>query len=224
MRLHSIRVVPLLLIMIISVACSAFDDGNLPTLVPVANEFAGPPGTQFLDAPWESTENIEAGVSIKQPQDWNGRVLTSGLRVIPNIPSSATGDFRMAAVASLGIVTGDEPLTAVIETMLTNMSAGQPDLIETIEPIATSSINGYSSASTRIQIQPILPDIDDPELEFSETEAGSPSKSSLIIVALRGEGQTAVFIGTTPVTLVDTYQPIFDDMVQTIQLSLPQTN
>ncbi len=222
MRYHFIRISLLLIIMIGTISCSAFDGGELPTLVPVADEFAGPPGTQFLDVPWESAANFETGLAIEHPQDWNSRALASGLRVAPNIPPSATGDFRMAAVASLGTVAGNEALTAVIETLLTDMSAGQPDLVERIEPISTSSINEYSAASTLIQIT--LPDLSDSDEDFAETEIDPQAKSAMVIVALRGEGKTVVFIGTTPVALTDTYRPIFDDMVQTIQLSLPQTN
>ena len=224
MRYHSIQFIALLLITSLIASCGASNDAQLPTLVPIANEFSGPPGTQFVSAPWERVQNGASGLAIEYPQGWNGRVLETGLRLIPNIASSATGDFRIAGSASLAPVEqASELLTAVIDSQIATLSAGNPENIEQIEPITTGIINGYETASAFVQVTLQLPD-DISESELSEVREEFESESGslrVLVVALRNDGQTAVFIGTTSVTLSDTYRPIFNDMIQTIQLSSP---
>lgn len=216
----------LFFVLFTAVSCISGSDSELPTQVPTAVLYSGPPGLGALNAPWGQLANPTAGLSIDHPQDWTAVAQEDSIRLVPLSPADAPNNLQNPPIASLSNFPAADSTTsivAVLESMITSPDLGPPETVTRVSAPTAVSVGDYTAAAAQIQVKP--PDISliesVPESENADTPSG-PASLNLYIVAIRHEDRTVVFTGSTTSNLMEDYLPVFKSMVQTIQITLPQ--
>ncbi|KAA3657481.1 MAG: hypothetical protein DWQ04_27975 [Chloroflexi bacterium] len=220
MRLYCLFII--LLVSVTAVSCSSNSNNLLPTQVPTAAPLDGPPGTNMLNAPWQSITNHDNGISIEYPQDWTGTNTREAIRLMPVSIATASGFDNIPANVSLYNDTTTDSTADIVNTLESMISAptfGPENAITRVVAPTAVSINNYEAAIAQITFLPAP--FEAPEEGAGEINPDTfpePEEFHLYMVALRQTDQTVVFAASVPSAYSKEYLPVFESMANTIQI------
>ena len=216
----------MLLMLLTAVSCIPNTPNTLPTQVPVAVLPERPPGTNALMVPWENATNPDIGLSLNYPQDWSSTITTEAIRLSPITLAQTSAEYRIPVNVSLLNITEADNTGSIVDTLESLMSIpdfGPPETITRLSPPTAVSINDYEAVAAQlIFTPPLLEQPQENQEQISDTFS-APEKIQLYIVVLRHNDRTVLFTGSIPPDYSKDYLPIFESMVQTIQILPPQT-
>ncbi len=225
--MRSLRLFIILLVGVTAVSCSSNTNNSIPTQVPTAAPLAGPPGTNMLNEPWQSITNQGIGISIEYPQDWVGNNTDEAIRLSPITTARASGEESIPANVSLFNNTTVDSTTTIVtalELMITSSELGSPESITRVVAPTAVSINNYEAAVTQLTFTPLPLELPEENLEVINPDTfPEPEEIHLYMVAVRQNDRTVVFVGSIPSAYSKEYLPVFESMVQTLQI-VPKQN
>lgn len=212
-------------------ACTSSNDAEtvegLPTLVPTADLSSLPAVAETTPRPFPivTFEDVTLGIQVDHPENWEARILNENLiRFVPDPDSMSGLDPLISPVAlvqigppaSLGLgESEDASPSALLEQYLATLG---DEITITAPPTAVTYNRQSGSRVTFLQTSAnLVPEDETPEEEVLET-----GTISHFVVALTANEQVLLFIGTAAEGDMGFVQPIFERMLNSLDISTPR--
>lgn len=223
---HFRSLLNIIFILVLLSGCSGSDERVVPTLLPTIGPPApvGEPAEEGELRPFSEVEieSSELGIRFVAPENWLSRLRDeTQLRLVPDPETVNEFDgsvspaiiFRLLSAEEIAMpeeIDREDP-EAILGFLIEQLTFD----FEEVEGVTAVSLNNQSAATYLYEQN--LPELESADLE-AEEEVGGVSTRTLLAV-LVADDQIISFTGSTPTEAYEQVEPIFDDILNSLELT-----